>query len=315
MHFNNKKKKQINLQPLFTIIILIVWFFFFKWVFWLFSWSWEIQQSLNINYAWFTEDKIEFAGSEINFKRKDREHIRTNLEKEILITLYSQYQLILRIKRTSIYFPTIEKKLAEANLPDDLKYISVAESYLKNDAVSSASAKWLWQFMPWTAIQYGLVVNDYVDERMNYEKATDSAIKYLSFINNKFNWDWKLAMAGYNMGENWLNSRMNDQWESDYFKLRLNDETSRYVYRVIAMKYVYENQKKLWIEIPKEAHYKEVETENVSIREITDIKKFTSDYWTTIYEFYKANPWILWKDNILPPREDEAQWIVKVPKK
>ncbi|MEF2175389.1 MAG: lytic transglycosylase domain-containing protein [Candidatus Absconditabacteria bacterium] len=315
MHFNNKKKKQINLQPLFTIIILIVGFFFFKWVFGLFSGSGEIQQSLNINYAGFTEDKIEFAGSEINFKRKDREHIRTNLEKEILITLYSQYQLILRIKRTSIYFPTIEKKLAEANLPDDLKYISVAESYLKNDAVSSASAKGLWQFMPGTAIQYGLVVNDYVDERMNYEKATDSAIKYLSFINNKFNGDWKLAMAGYNMGENGLNSRMNDQGESDYFKLRLNDETSRYVYRVIAMKYVYENQKKLGIEIPKEAHYKEVETENVSIREITDIKKFTSDYGTTIYEFYKANPWILGKDNILPPREDEAQWIVKVPKK
>lgn len=315
MHFNNKKKKQMNLKPIFTLIIIIIWFFFFKWIFSLFGWSWDIEQSLNINYAWFTENEIEFAWHELNNKRQDRENIRTNLEKEILVTLYSQYQLILRIKRTSIYFPIIEKKLADAKLPDDLKYISVAESYLKNDAVSSAAAKWLWQFMPWTAIQYWLVVNEYVDERMNFEKATDSAIKYLSFIYSKFNWDRNLAMAGYNMWENWLNSRMNDQWESDYFKLRLNDETSRYVYRVIAMKYIYENQEKLWINIPKEAHYKTVTTEDVTIREITDIKKFTSDYWTTEFEFYKANPWILWKDNILPPREDEAQWTVKVPKK
>jgi len=142
---------------------------------------------------------IELAGSRMPTP-KENIFIAERFDKEYMAVAMNLYQFALYAKRYPMYMPTIERKLKSAGIPDDVKYLAIAESALRNDVVSKAGAAGIWQFMPATARDHGLIVNEYIDERYHVEKSTDAAIKYLQKLYSLFE-DWPLAMAAYNMGQ------------------------------------------------------------------------------------------------------------------
>jgi len=148
-----------------------------------------------INYS-----QVNFAGEKVSFEGKYYYNIE-KFEKELSVTRFNMYQFVLYHKREPLYIPYIEKKLKAAGIPDDFKYLAIAESGLRNESLSSAGAGGIWQFIPDTARQYGLQVTDTVDERYNFELATDAAIAYFQKLYKDFH-DWTLVAAAYNRGEN-----------------------------------------------------------------------------------------------------------------
>ncbi len=301
---NHNKFKLKILTVIWVILIILTYFYFNPIIRTKYSFDITEKDLKSLNFWW----------QNILIDDNNLSDIKQRFEKELLITAKIDYQIQIVLKRTTLYFPYIEKKLKENWLPNDIKYIAFAESYLKNDAFSSAWAWWIWQFIPSTARQYWMYINDYVDERLNYEKATIWAIKYLKTINEKFNWDWFLSMAWYNMWQNWLQNEINNQWTNNFFELLLNEETSRYVFRVLAAKYVYENQENLWIYIPKKDFYYFPKYEEIEIDKITDLKEFAKSKWVSLYSIINLNTWIKYEKNILPQREDWENRKIKIPK-
>lgn len=168
------------------------------------------------------------------------------LEQELLVNRFSLYQFLLYHKRSHQYFPYIESYFADSGIPDDMKYLAVAESGLQYDALSQAGARGIWQLMPDTARQYGLRVDKYIDERLNFERSTRSAAAYIVALKKKFG-TWTLAAAGYNRGLSGLQRDMDSQpTAKSYYDLVLNPETGNYIYRVVAIKYLMENRWKLF---------------------------------------------------------------------
>lgn len=164
---------------------------------------------------------------------------RDKFERQLVVGRYNAYQLLLYLKRAPTYFPEIERKLKAAGLPDDLKYLAVAESALKDDAGSSAGAAGIWQLMPDTAKRYGLRVDADIDERFSFPKSTDAALKHFAKLHSIFSGSWALAAAAYNRGENGLVRDMAAQPDAaTYWDLYLNDETGDYLYRIMAIKYL-----------------------------------------------------------------------------
>lgn len=131
-------------------------------------------------------------------------------------------------------------------MPDDIKYLAIAESFLKVDANSHKGAAWVWQFMPDTAKRYGLQVDDFVDERYDFEKSTDAALLYLEDLYAQF-WNRVLVIAAYNRWENGLKNDLKEQNVDNFFDLETNNETSKYLYRILDIKYKISNLKKLTI--------------------------------------------------------------------
>jgi len=172
-----------------------------------------------------------FAGESLPMGNFD---VRQRLDRELLRNAYWHSNTTLNIKKAYQYFPIIEKILAENGMPDDLKYLAVAESDLSN-AISPAGAKGFWQFMKGTAGDYKLQVNSEIDERYHLEKATAAACQYLKRYKEKFG-TWTLAAAAYNMGASRLSKEMAIQRAKNYYDINLNSETSRYVFRIVAIK-------------------------------------------------------------------------------
>lgn len=182
------------------------------------------------------KDGINLAGELVpldNFDAKER------LEREFLVNSYWHSSTVLYLKNANRYFPVIEPILAEYGVPDDFKYLAVAESALRN-AKSHAGASGVWQFMKDPARFYDLQVNDEVDERYHLEKATIAACKYLKDSKAKFG-SWTMAAASYNMGGPRLRKLIANQKEESYYDLHMNDETARYVFRIIAIKTIMTN--------------------------------------------------------------------------
>jgi len=222
-------RKKIFIFLLFLIIFIGGFFLFFK----------KEEKTPNFIFSYPEESKINFAWEKVPlsweyFYNKER------FDKEFLISSNTLYQFYLYVKRYPLYIPYIEDKLKEHNIPDDFKYLAIAESALKNDVVSSAWAAWIWQFMPETAERFWLQVNDYVDERYNFEKSTDAAIAYFQKLYEIF-WNRTLVAAAYNRWENGILRALEDQNVSSYYDLYLNEETSRYVFRILAIKYLIES--------------------------------------------------------------------------
>lgn len=233
---------------------------------------------------------LEFCGEKIPF---DDFYIREAWEKEFLVTLASDFQNILYLKRAPKYFPLIESELARRNLPDDLKYLAVAESALRDDVRSSAGAEGIWQFIPATAQRYGLRVDSEIDERNNFEKATPAALNYLEFLHQKFD-SWSLAAAGYNAGENGIKRRLDEQNVVDYHDLYLNEETSRYIFRILAIKEIMNSPKKYGYEISEDGFFDwpELELKTV-VGPIGDLADFATENGTTLRAIKELNPWIV----------------------
>lgn len=164
--------------------------------------------------------------------------VRERLDRELLVNSYWQSNTMLSLKRSTRYFPTIEKIFAENGIPDDLKYLAVAESNLAN-ATSPAKAKGIWQFMKASGKEYGLEINDEVDERYHLEKSTQAAARYLNYLHRRFG-NWIDAAAAYNVGPTAYN-RIKEKQGGNYFDLNLNSETARYVFRLVAIKEIMSN--------------------------------------------------------------------------
>ena len=186
------------------------------------------------------------------------------LDREFTISVWDRAQVFMWLKRSGRYFPYIEKKLAEAGMPDDLKYLALAESALIGYVHSRAGAKGYWQFMTRTARRSGLRKDRMVDERLNFEQSTAAALKYLRHLKDMFG-SWALAMAAYNCGETRLKREIKQQRREDYYRLNLPIETERYVFRIAAIKIIMENPKHYGFSLPMERIYQPIDVDIIAV--------------------------------------------------
>ena len=232
--------------------------------------------------------KMDFSGEEVPTFMAD---VQERLDKEMITNMNYHTNTTLVIKRANKVFPIIEPILAKYGVPDDFKYLAVIESSLVN-AVSPAGARGVWQFMPATAKEKGMEVSDEVDERYHLEKSTEAACKYLLVAKEKFG-SWTLAAASYNGGMNGINKKMEEQQVDNYYDLLLTEETSRYVFRILALKEIMKNSDKYGFRIPNEALYYAIPTKKIVVdSSITDLAKFAKTQGVN-YKILKIhNPWL-----------------------
>ncbi|CAL2082033.1 lytic transglycosylase domain-containing protein [Tenacibaculum sp. 190524A05c] len=231
---------------------------------------------------------IEFAGERVPLEKAD---IFERLDRELLVNTYWQSNALLLIKRANKFFPLIEPLLKKYNLPDDFKYLCVAESALIQ-VPSHKGAAGYWHFLRATGRQYGLEVNDNVDERYNLELSTKAAAKYLNDSKRKFG-SWTLAAAGYNAGNARISKRLKEQKVSNYYDLLLNVETGRYVFRILALKEIMTNPKKYGFLYEKEDLYTFPKVKEIIVdTAIDDIADFAKQYNITYKELKLVNPWL-----------------------
>lgn len=205
---------------------------------------------------------INFCGEEVPIKSQE---IRERLEKELLLSLWDRPQVILWLKRSSRYMPHIEKMLKKNGMPDDLKYVAIAESAFRPHVGSSKGAMGFWQFMAGTAIKYGLVINSDIDERRNIYASTKAAIQYFKDLHKKFE-SWTLAAAAYNMGEEGLMSEILEQVTEDYYNLYLPLETQRYIFRILSVKLILNDPGKYGFNLTKKDYYPPVTFDQVKVK-------------------------------------------------
>ena len=232
--------------------------------------------------------KMNFSGEEVPTFMAD---VQERLDKEMITNMNYHTNTTLVIKRANKVFPIIEPILAKYGVPDDFKYLAVIESSLVN-AVSPAGARGVWQFMPATAKEKGMEVSDEVDERYHLEKSTEAACKYLLVAKEKFG-SWTLAAASYNGGMNGISKKMDEQQVDNYYDLLLTEETSRYVFRILALKEIMSQSEKYGFKIPNEALYYTVPTRKIVIdSSITDLAQFAKTQGVN-YKILKIhNPWL-----------------------
>jgi membrane-bound lytic murein transglycosylase D len=232
--------------------------------------------------------KLDFAGEETPLKISD---VKERLDRELLVNINLHATTILVIKRANRAFPVIEPILKKNGIPDDFKYLAVIESGLVN-VVSPAGARGVWQFMPDTAKERGMEVNDNVDQRYDLEKSTEAACRYFLSAKAKFG-SWTLAAASYNGGMTGVNKQIDIQKVSNYYDLLLTEETSRYVFRILALKEIMKNPVKYGFTILPGDMYEILPTRKIEIdSSITDLAEFAKGQGIN-YKILKIhNPWL-----------------------
>jgi membrane-bound lytic murein transglycosylase D len=231
---------------------------------------------------------VDFSSEPAPLKISD---VRERLERELLINANLDATTLLIIRRANRAFPIIEPILQKYGVPDDFKYLAVIESGLVN-ATSPAGAKGVWQFMPDTAKEQGMEVNEYVDERYNLEKSTEAACKYLLAAREKFG-SWTLAAASYNGGMTGVGKRIAEQKVSNYYDLGLTDETSRYVFRILALKEIMKNPAVFGFSIYETDLYSPIPSKKIEVDStISDLADFAKAQGIN-YKILKIhNPWL-----------------------
>lgn len=233
-------------------------------------------------------EDLNFAGESV--PQQDPE-ILERIDREFLVNTYWQSNAVLLMKRANKYFPVIEPILAKNGIPEDFKYLAVAESGLQN-VVSPAGAAGFWQIMKGTGKEYGLEVNSNVDERYHLAMATQVACDYLKKNKERYG-NWTLAAASYNAGAGAINKYMGIQQATDYYDLLLGDETGRYVFRILAIKEILSNPEKYGFELGKEDLYETVPTFTVSIdKPVEDFALFAKNYEINYKILKRHNPWL-----------------------
>ena len=239
-------------------------------------------------YALDLPSEMEFAGERVPLENPD---IRERMDRELLVNTYWQSNGLLLVKRANKYFPIIEPMLKEHGIPDDFKYLAVAESGLMNNR-SPAGAAGFWHFMKATGKEYGLEINSYVDERYNLELSTKVAADYLKASKERFG-SWTMAAAAYNAGNAGISRQIKRQDEDYYYDLLLNDETSRYVFRILALKEILSNPKKYGFNYTQDHLYSAVPTFDVKVDSaVTDFSAFAKGYGITYKVLKLHNPWL-----------------------
>lgn len=233
-------------------------------------------------------EKLEFAGEEVPMDQID---IRESLDRELLVNTYWQSQTLLFIKRANRYFPIIEDILKRHGVPDDFKYLPVAESGLMN-VISPANAVGFWQLLEGTAKEYGLEINNEIDERYSVEKATEAACKYLKESYLKYG-SWAMAAASYNAGRRGIDRQVERQNEKDYFDLLLNEETSRYLFRILSYKMILSNPSEYGFHVGENDLYPEIPFYEVTLDgKVDDFSIFAGRYGITYKILKWLNPWL-----------------------
>lgn len=213
------------------------------------------------------------------------------LDREMTVNTFWHSNTFLLHKRAARWFPIIEPILEKNKVPDDFKYLAVIESGLDN-VTSPSGARGFWQFMKTTGKSHNLEINEYVDERYHLAKATHAACEYLQIAYKKFG-SWTLAAASYNMGKTGLQNKLDEQKTTSYYDLLLNIETGRYIYRIIAAKYILSNSQSYGFNIRQEDLYQQYETINISIDSaINDLTDFAITHKSNYKTVKLLNPWL-----------------------
>ncbi len=200
--------------------------------------------------AVFLHKNFAFAGEKLPLTNED---VRERLERELTVNSYYHSSTILNIKKSERFFPTIDRILAEKNIPVDFKYVAVAESNLDN-VTSPAGAKGFWQLMPAVAKSFGLTINNEIDERFHLEKATIAATKLIQNYKDKFG-SWTNAAGAYNIGEGNFRREQQLQKEDDYYNMNFGSETNRYLFRIIALKEILSTPDRFGFDIAESERY------------------------------------------------------------
>jgi membrane-bound lytic murein transglycosylase D len=251
-------------------------------------------------------DDLSFAGEPVPL---DHFEVYERTDREFLTNTYWHSATILSIKRANRWFPLIETILKKNGVPDDFKYIAVIESGLAN-AISPAGATGFWQFMEGTGLEYGLEINKEVDERYNVEKSTEAACRYLWNAYRRFG-SWTLAAASYNMGMNGVERQLNRQRTRNYYNLLLNEETSRYMFRVLALKEIMSYPEKYGFMVTENKKYPPLRTvDDVVSTSIPDLIDYSirKGYNFKILRYY--NPWL--RDSMLNNKAGKS-YTIKFP--
>jgi hypothetical protein len=230
-----------------------------------------------------------FAGEPVPTQNVD---VRERLDRELIVNSYRHSVTILNIKNAHKYFPLMEPILERNGIPVDLKYIAVAESDLQN-AVSPSGARGIWQFMGAMAGHYGLEISSEVDERYHVEKATQAACEYLLDVHRRFD-NWTLAAAAYNLGETRLADELENQRVDSYYDLNLNEETSRYVFRLIALKEIINNPGQFGFHLTDQDKYPPLGDYRIVRVDgpVPNLADFAREHGTTYRLLKVYNPWL-----------------------
>ncbi len=255
----------------------------------------------------YIPDSLLFADVEVPLRFFDT---RESLEREILVNSHFHSQTIRFIKLAPRYFSIIEPILKEMGIPDDFKYLAVAESNLDPKAVSPAKAVGMWQFLEGTAKEYGLEVTKEVDERYHVEKSTRAACRYLLKAYETFN-DWALVAAAYNGGVNFIKQQMEKQKENNYFNLLLGEETERYLFRIMALKLVLENPEIYGFMVKGNEKYPIIRTVEVEVDStVSNFADFAKTHETNYKILKYLNPWL--REGYLTNTSGK-KYMIKVP--
>ena len=258
-------------------------------------------------YALPIPDTLTFAGEPVPMEQYD---VRERFDREMLVNTYWQSQTLLFFKRANRWFPVIEPILKEHGVPEDFKYLALIESGLM-DVVSPAGAASYWQFLEGTARDYGLEVNRHVDERYHVEKATAAAATYLKDSKERYG-SWTMAAAAYNIGNSRLGRILENQKTDNYYDLYLNEETARYVFRILAIKTIFSDPAGFGFHFRQEDLYPPLEYFTVEVdTTINNLPDFAIAHQTTYKALRMLNPWL--RSYELPRRSGKT-YTLKIPK-
>ena len=223
--------------------------------------GWQKSVGQSLVDALKIREPLTFCNEKVPLQESD---VKERLERELLVSLQNSDDVILWLKRSNRYFPYIEKILRDNRLPDDLKYIVIAESALKPLAASHKGAVGFWQFIESTGKRYNMTISGDIDERRNFFASTDAAVAYLKDLRSIFD-SWTLAAAAYNMGEDGLKTEILMQKVNNYYRLHLNQETQRYIFRILAAKIILSDPQKYGFYLNREDLYHQPQFDQVEI--------------------------------------------------
>jgi membrane-bound lytic murein transglycosylase D len=234
------------------------------------------------------EGELYFAGERVPLEDPE---VKERLERELVINSYWHSNTILGMKMANRYFPEIEKVLTDNGVPSDFKYMALVESNFRLEA-SPAGAVGFWQFVKGTAKAYDIEMNDEVDERFNNEKATQAACVYLKDARDKLG-SWTMAAASYNMGLAGMMQRAREQKMNNYYDMYFNPETSRYIFRMLAMKIIFSNPKNAGFALGNDELYAPYKYKVVEVdTPITSIADFAAQFGLKYKHIKTLNPWL-----------------------
>jgi membrane-bound lytic murein transglycosylase D len=275
-----------------------------------FSFKENSVRSLSKNNQWNVPalpQQISFASEKVPVERWD---VKEKFDKEFLQLYYAPGAILYLVKLANRNFPIISERLKANGVPDDFKYLCIAESNMQSWAVSSSGAVGYWQFLHGTGAGYGLEISSQIDERQNLEKATDAACKYFKIAYTKFG-NWTAAAASYNCGIGGYNAQASFQRTNNYYDLQLPEETNKYIFRILSFKYLLENADQLGFKVDDEEKYQAIPTRTITVTSsISDLAQFAISNGTTYKMLRVLNPWI--KSKSLTVRKGKS-YTIKLP--